>query len=158
MAAFIDGQRQNIGINRGVRHTATIASSGNTPLTSIRLPETFKSRINHGSIKLNYISCAVEHTKPVRFNFYANATLTGASFSAIDTDSCVQQDTSATAISGGVYLFSVLLGKSSNQIVSLVEDLNIGLFHDGDMLTVTAEYDSGTNAEVSISINFTERL
>lgn len=158
MACFVDGNRANLGINRGIEHDATISSSGVTPITSIRLPETFKSARNHASVKLNYVSCACEHTKPVKFNFYANAKLTGASFASIDSDSVVQQDTSATAITGGVYLFSILLGKSSNQIVNLLEDLNIGLFFEGDVLTVAAEYASGTNAEVAVSLNFTERL
>ncbi len=94
----------------------------------------------------------------MKFNFYANAKLTGASFSSIDSNSVVQQDTSATAVTGGVYLFGILLGKASNQIVNLLEDLNIGLFFEGDSLTIAAEYASGTNAEVACSVNFTERL
>lgn len=158
MGGFNDGNRANIGINRGVDHNATIANSGTTPLMSIRIPETFKSKRNRSSIKLNLISCSCEHTKPVKLKFYANPSLTGAIFSSIDSDSCVYKDTSATAISGGAYIFSIMLGKAGNQVVNLLDDLDIGIFNEGDVLTAAVEYASGTNAEVSLAMNFTERL
>lgn len=159
MAAFVDGKRVTHGINRGIRRAATISSSGDTPITSVRVNEVFASKQNRAEIKLNYISCAVEHSQPVAINFFTNPTLTGASFSAIDSStSTVYQDTSATAYSGGVFLFSIPLGKSSNQVIDLKDELDLGKFGPGDVLTLTAEYASGTNAAVRVAVNFTELM
>jgi hypothetical protein len=158
MAAFSDGNRVNVGINRGIEHNATISSSGNTPITSWRVAEIYQGKMNKSTVKINIVACSVEHTKPVHFNFYANSTLVGASFSAIDSNSSIQQDTSATSRTGGVFLFSILLGKAGNQVVSLLDDLWTGLFNVGDTITVTAEYSSGTNAEVAVSFNVTEKI
>lgn len=157
MAAFVDGARRSAGVNRGIKATAVIAASGETPITSIRIAEVFSSSENRTEVKLNYVSCAVEHTKPVAFNFYSNATLTDASFSAIDANnSVVYQDTSATALTGGTFLFSQPLGKTGNIIIDLKDLLDIAKFGPGDVLTIAAEFSSGTNAEVRTSLNFTE--
>jgi hypothetical protein len=37
-------------------------------------------------------------------------------------------------------------------------DKNLGVFNTGDTITVSAEYDSGTNAEVAVSFNVTEKI
>lgn len=157
VSGFIDGKRSISGVNRGVKRAATISASGDTPITSIRVSEVFQSKQNRTEIKLNYVSCAVDHSQPVAINFIANPTLTGASWSAIGAStSAVYQDTSATAYSGGVFLFSVPLGKSANQIVDLKDQLELGKLGPGDILTLSVEYSSGTNAAVRVAINFNE--
>lgn len=157
MAAFVEGIRKNLGVNRGIKRSATIGAAGDTPITSIRVSDVYQSKQNKSEIKLDYVSCAVEHSQPVQINFIANPTLTSASFTAIDTaTSAVYQDTSATAYSGGVFLFALPLGKSGNQIIDLKDLIDFGRFGPGDVLTLTAEYSSGVNAAVRVSLNFTE--
>lgn len=157
LGAFIDGEKVIKGVNRGVSHTATISSSGETPIFSWRTKEVFNSKQNRSTTKINLVSCAADHTKVVRIKFYANATLTNASFSDIDSGrSAIQKDTSATAISGGLFLFSVELGRQGSQIIDLKNDLDIGEFDAGNTITCTCEYSAGTNAEVSVSYNITE--
>lgn len=162
MAAFIDGARRNLGINRGIRHDKTISSSGEYPILSLRLKEVYSSSINRSKMKINLVGASCEHTKPVFITFYANAKLTGASFTDLDSNgySSVERDTSATAIdtTNAVFLFSIPLGKAGQTIVNLLQDLNIGEFGAGDVLTIAGKYNSGTNAEVSVSLNFTEKL
>lgn len=159
MAAFVQGVRKVSGINRGVKRRATIGSSGETPFTAIKLTEVFNSKINRSQAKLMYVSAACEHTKPVFVNFYANPVLVGASFSAIDSsNSTVLQDTSATSISGGLFLFAVPLGKSGQVVIDLKDDIDIGKFRPGDVLATSVEYATGTNADVFLSMNFTENI
>lgn len=160
MSAFLDGIRRNQGVNRGISADTTISTANETPVTTIRVADVFKSKLNRSKVKFNYVAASCEHTKPVFINFYANATLVGASFSNIDTngDSTVEQDTSATSASGGIFLFALPLGKTGQQLIDLKDDLDLGEFQAGDTLTMTAAPRSGTNAEVSVSINFTEDI
>lgn len=159
MAIFVDGSRRVVGVNRGVKQAATVAAAGNTPVLTIRVAETYASKLNRSQIKLQYVACSCEHTKPVRFNFYANATLTGASFSSIDSNtSAVQTDTTATAVSGGLFLFAIPLSKSGNATIDLKDDLDLARLNPGDSITVAAEYGSGTNADVVVAFNFTEMI
>lgn len=159
MGSFIDGKRRIFGVNRGVKRAATISASGETPLTTIRIAETYAGAVNRSQIKVNLIAGSVEHTKPVRFNIYTNATLTDASFSAIDSGkSAVFQDNAATALSGGTFLHSLPLGKAGQGGIDIKGELDLGRLGPGESLTIAAEYGSGTNAEVFASLNFTEML
>lgn len=159
MAAFVDGKRAVHGVNRGIKRAATIGSAGDTPITSIRIGEVFASKQNRAEVKLNYVSCAVEHSQPVQINFWANPKLTGASFSALDANtSTAYQDTSATALTGGVFLFGIPLGKASNQVIDLKDQIDLGKFGPGDVLTLSAEFVSGVNAAVRVALNFSELI
>jgi len=159
-AAFIDGINDNSGVKRGINATKTLSgTSAETPITSFRVKEVFQSKLNRTKIKINLIAAAVEHTKPCAINAYADATLTGASFSDLATaTSTVQQDTSATAFTGGTLLFSLYLGKNGNQLISFSDDLTAAEFGTGDMITVTLAPTSGNGAEGDVGINFTEKF
>lgn len=157
MAAFIDGKRTINGINRGSKHSATVSSSGDTPVMSIRVNEVFQSKQNKTELKINFITCAVEHSQPVSINVTLNPTLTGASWSSIDSStSTVQRDTSSTAYSGGTLLFSIPLAKAGAQTIDLKNEIDLARLVIGDVLTISAEYSSGTNANVRVALNFTE--
>lgn len=159
MAAFIDGQRAINGVNRAIKRSATVSSSGDTPVLSIRVNEVFQSKQNRSECKINYITCAVEHSQPVAINVILNPTLTGASWSSVDSNtSALQQDTSATAYSGGTLLLSVPLGKTGNQVVDMKDQIDIARLVIGDVLVISAEYASGTNAGVRVAVNLTEMI
>ena len=72
-----------------------------------------------------------------------NATLTGASFSAIDVDTSVaRKDTSATAVSGGTLFFAQSLAEGAAPILDF-SDRNI-LLEPGETVTVSLEASNGT--------------
>lgn len=157
---FIEGENTNTGVQRGFEATLALgATSAETPIATMRVKEVFQGKINRTKVKLNFVALAVEHTKPCAINAYRNSVLTGASFSDLDTaTSTVQLDTSATAFSGGVILFSVPLGRTGNQIVDISNNLIAGLFDPGETLTFTLAPTSGNAAEGVIGVNFTEKL
>ena len=157
MGIFVDGKRRDYGVNRGAENAANLSTANNTPVLSIRIAETYAGKLNRSQVKLNYASAAVDHTKPVVIKFYANPDLTGASFAAIDSNtSSVYKDTSATALTGGVFLFALPLGKTSNDVIDLKDNIDLGRFGPGDVLTISADPVSATGADVDVAVNFTE--
>lgn len=157
MANFIDGKRLSGGIIRGVEASRTNTTANEEPVLSIKLSEIYKSKQNRSKLKVNFFSGAVEHTKPVTIRFYLNATLTDAAFTDIDAaNSSVKKDTTASSAAGGLFLFALPLGKSSNELIDMKDKLDLALFDVGDVLTVTADAFSATNAEITIGVNFTE--
>jgi len=159
-AIFIEGRDDNRGLKRAAGGSLTLgATSAETPIFSIRLKEVFQGRINGGIIKGNYLMASVEHTKPCAINVYANATLTGASFSDLQAGaSSAEVDTAATAFTGGILIFQLFLGKTGNVVVDLKDDLSAGEFNPGTTITFTLAPTSGNAAEGNVSVNFTEKL
>lgn len=160
MAAFVDGIRLNTGIKRAINGALVLgATAAETPIVSWRLKEVFQSKENRSKAKVNLISASVDHVKPCAINFYANQTLTSASFSDISTaTSSIEKDTSATASTGGVLLFSVYLGQTGNAIIDLKDDLTAAEFGPGNTITATLAPTSGNAAEGDVSFNITEKL
>jgi len=59
-------------------------------------------------------------------------------------------------LTGGVFLFALPLGKTSNDLIDLKDDIDLGRFGPGDTLTIAADPVSATGADVDVSVNFTE--
>ena len=157
---FIDGAKKNIGPKIGVEGTKTLAGTATeTPIVSFRVKDVYQSKQNRSKVKINYVAASVEHTKPCFINLYGNATLTGASWADVSANtSALQKDTSATAISGGNFFFGIPLGKTGQVILDLKDDLNIGEFGPGTVITATLAPNSGNGAEGNVSFNLTEKL
>lgn len=156
-AAFIEGYAGSFGRNFGVKASATLSTANETPITSIRLKEVYQSALSRIQLKVNLVDVAVDHTKNVSINVYANPTLTGASFADVSAAaSSLQQDTSATAATGGTLLYSISLGQTGNQSINLLSDSRIGLFEAGDVLTFTAAPASLTGAVAAVGLNLIE--
>lgn len=159
MAAFIDGLRETLGVNKGVSATKTLAAATEEPVLTIRMRDVYQSEKCRSQFKLNLVNASVNHNKPCGFKFYLNATLTGASFTDLSTaNSAIEVDTSATAISGGQEVFNIPLGPTGNQSLNLLASKVVGEFSAGMTLTVTCDPLSGTGAEATASFNLTERL
>jgi hypothetical protein len=155
LAAFTEGAIDAIGVRRGADTTATISTANETPFLSLYVARVFQSLQNKTKVKLLQVALSVEHTKPLIFRFYKNATLTGASFSSISSSSPVKKSTSSTAITGGTFLFAVPLGKSGQTFLDFKGRLD-GLIQAGDVITITADAFSGTGAEVTASLYWVE--
>lgn len=154
---FVEGKQELIGVRHGHEAEITLgATAAETPITTIRGVEVFDSGYNRTKVKLLLIGASAEHTKPVAVKFYKDATLTDASFSALDSSSTIEADTSATAFSGGDFLFSIQLGKTGNQLVDVSNiDLGLWLMH-GESITATISPKSGNAAEATVSIYLVE--
>ena len=83
--------------------TGTLGVTTRVPIFSIQLKSTFNSITNRGTvIPLAYDILA--QTNSAYYEIVYNGTLTGASFSSVDSNSLCNEDTSATAISGGIVI------------------------------------------------------
>lgn len=153
---FVDGKVSLDGPRFGATGSRTLANTTETPIITLRNKLVFAGRTNHSQLKILRIACAVEHTKPVTIKFYANAKLTGAVFSNVAATSSVEQDTSASAFSGGIFLFALPLGKTGQEIVYLDKELFDAIAEPGDQFTATMAPSSGNGAEAIVSFNFVE--
>jgi len=156
MAGFVDGKDEYIGTRTGTKFTITGASGGE-PVLTLRNNEVFNSMHNHGVMKISLVSAAVDASgnNTVSVDFYANMVLTGASFSAVNPFSQAQVDTTATAASGGVFLFSIDLGQSGNGIIDLKDDKHAALLLPGNAFTAIIEPTGGT-AEATVTFNYVD--
>lgn len=132
--------------------TAVSVAATTLPIISIRPKLTFNSLTNRVPIVPAAVS-AVTNSQNVLVSLVLNATLTGASFSSADTNSAVEFDIAATAVSGGtiIHQFYVantgsLLGGSGSTGLSSILDIILGLNIAGgtaDILTMTAQSTAG---------------
>jgi hypothetical protein len=158
MAAFVEGRLDYIGIRHGAEASVTNAGATEVPITTLRSQVVHQGTLNRSKSKLLIISASVEHTKPVSIKLYKNVTLTEASFSAIDSESTLEQDTSATAFSGGNYLFTIQLGRTGNIVLDLESHIHDPILAPGESITFTTIPKSGNNSEASVSAYFVELI
>lgn len=158
MGSFVEGLSEQIGPRHGKDASITLgATTTETPMLTLRNRNMFHSKVNTVSSKILVISASADHSKPVEVVFYADATLTGASFAHLDTaTSAIETDVAATAFTGGVFLFSIPLGKTGNQVVDLSTDPFQGVLLPGHSITATIKPKSGNAAEATVSFNFVE--
>lgn len=159
MAGFVEGKQVLLGPRRGASGKEIALTTTPLPVLSIRNNRIYQSKLNRTKVKINFVSISVEHTKPVIVSFYENATLIGASWSDVDASTSVMQvDTTATAVTGGVFLFALDLGKTGSQIIDFRSSLEAVLVLPGNHLSAVAVASSGNNAEVDISFNWIEEF
>ena len=141
-----------------VSTTKTIAA-GEKNLIALYSPTTYKGLASQVQTLITKASVATEGTKNVTLSCYLNPTTLGANLST-DFDSWVYSDVNSATVyditsithTGGINLFSVVLGK--------VDSLSLELFKDditlevGDVLLFTVN--STATTDVSISINWLE--
>lgn len=141
--------------------TDVSVSSTLIPIMSLRL----RGDLNYSRITAKITTINVVNTGggTARYALILNPTLTGASFANFNTStSGVQIDTSATALSGGISLYSDYVStKSTTQIVFSPEDIisqlgvNTSITGTSDVMTLAAIALSGTQT-ISGSLNWVE--
>lgn len=108
-------------------------------------------------IKFQILTASIDASaanKPATLRVRLNATLTGASFSAVDAGtSVVRTDTSATAVTGGAVVFAQSISEGSAPVIDFSKLTN--KLNPGDTITVSLEASSGTVDSV-ISMNWLE--
>lgn len=116
----------------GPRHaTKRLAAAGNSgiehPMLTIRNKEVYKGTHNRTHVFLSFAGLTQDSTKPAIVQYTFNAVLTGASFSDVDSNSIVEVDTTATAMSGGSVAFADGVAKAGRSLFLLQgEDVIIG--------------------------------
>lgn len=158
MAAFAEGYYPEVGSRIGAYNTKTTVTTSLLPIISVRQGLVFNSIAVATFSRLLGAAMSVEHTKPITIVFLRNATITGASWSAIGSNFSIQVDTSATAVTNGTQILSVPLGKTGQQYISLVEDEFAGVLLPGETICIAAIANSGTGGEATVAIRMIERI
>lgn len=138
----------------------TANSTTPLPVLSIRPKATFNGITNRVPLLLNSFELfAVQDSVYVQVLY--NPTLTGASFTSVNTNSAAEYDTSATAVSGGSILFEGYVpggGKGADNFVNTLQEIVLGLDIAGsvqDIITVTAAKLNG-NSDVYAALTWEE--
>ncbi len=154
LAAFNEGMPTWNGPKFGIDNNKTLTLNTFVPVLSIRNRSTFNSKTNRISVYMRNLTVSTD-SRVVVANVYKNATLTGAVYTNVDTNnSVVEYDTSATARSGGVVMFTFCLGNSTgmNQMFSTYELP----MEPGDVYTIAARVPATGNTTCSCAFNWVE--
>ena len=142
--------------------TAKTVSTTRIPLMSIQVDSTFNSVPNLQLVIPKALS--VISSQDIRVDVIVGGTLTGAVFADVDTtNSCVELDTTATAISGGRTEYSMYLagGKGSDtaSAANLLGKSVLWARNDDTLngrLSICAVRTGGTNASVLAALDWEE--
>lgn len=152
------------GYNRAVDMGVTPKTVGNTliPVLSIRPTATFNSLTNRGV----YIPTGIqlETDQPILLRVYnGGTTLTGANWSSLESsDSGMEYDVAASAISGGTLIASMYLTAANNAKIysssNLLGKVVLAIGRDStvDTLSICAVRTGNSNASVKVSIDWKE--
>lgn len=154
LGGYIAGKEQELGLFKGTSVSTVAVAATEIPLLSIKNKFDYQGQRNRIVIKFSLLS-ASNDAKNVTIKAKLNPTLTGASFSDVNTDtSVVSVDSSATAVSGGSEVgITIALNKDESKDIDL-NALGIKL-NPGDVLTFTAtSVSAGTTT--SLAINWKE--
>lgn len=112
---------------------------------------------NKVDVKLNYLAASNKSATWTVFRLIKNATLSGTSYSNIDsTNSCIQYDTSGNYVSGGSEIFVLPLSQQSQELVFFApNDIEIFLY-PGETITVLS--DVSGNSIINVSLLWKELL
>jgi hypothetical protein len=139
-----DSTNRSQRIIEGAAGTQSVGGT-EVPIISISNPTTYEGIANRLTTRPVLVSIATAGTGNtlVRFFLRLNATLTGASFSPIDAASSpVEQDTAATALSGGTFVTATQIPIQDKLLYDL-KDFEIQIA-PGETLTVSAVSTGGT--------------
>lgn len=160
LVAGVQGKNLAIGNEFAADVQGTGFNTTESPLVSVLNQSVFASITNRTIQQYTAMSLGNVHNQNVIVRFYKNAVLTGPSFTEVSAGQSVMTiDESATAFSGGEFLFGVYVGVLDSKELGLDQlqghDRGIG-FNPGDMMTATVETVSGTGAAVEIAMRWVE--
>lgn len=157
MMGGVEGKVLDIGILNNITAETVGTGTNETPIFSIHNHTVYQGKINRVRIKFLILAASIDSVtanKPSTLRVRLNPVLTGASFSAIDANtSIVRTDTSATATSGGILVFSQIITEGASTIVDFSRLTN--KLPPGATLTVSLESSSG-NVDSVISLGWLE--
>lgn len=156
MGGFVEGRVKDLGLPNGKSNSITNLTTTELPILSIKDKLVYQSTINRVRVTPLFLSLATESSKPVIFRVRLNPTLTGTpAFTDIDAaNSVVSFDIASSGITGGSEIFTMVLGKADSKVIDISKIRK--MLNPGEILTITAEAVSGTNQEVTVSLNWDE--
>ncbi len=154
MGGFVEGR----DVLRGLPHSLTVEKTGvtttETPIMTIHSHDIYQSTINRVRGRFTLGSVSIDGNKPGIVRLRLNATLTGGSFSPLNSNtSTMHTDVSATVVSGGTLVFAEGIPKAGSTNIDL-EKLGIDLVAP-DFLTLSIEA-TGTNIDTVSTLNWQE--
>lgn len=155
-AAFIQGRVEATENPRGTSATNTSVGTSQVNVLTIRNRAEFANTVNLRELKPKLASVAASGGKPVTVNFYLNAdSSTTRNWSYVNqSESIVEQDTSAGAPSNGTLLFSQQVAGGSTSTLNL-SDLGLVITRT-ESLMITAAVASGSATDVAVSVTWEE--
>ena len=153
---FVEGLNDVPGIPHSI--SKALASIGTTekPIFTIHSHDIYQGGLNRVAIENILFTAAIDGNKPATVRVRKNAILTGASFSALNSNtSTIQVDTSATAVSGGEEVYARGLAKDGDIDIDL-EERGVRMVAP-DFLTLTIQA-SATTTDAVGSVNFQEKF
>ena len=144
LAVMSEGGFNPLGIPGSVQNTALRnVTTGNDPLPIISMrPRTIFNSITNRDLVIPKSFGIVSEDATVRYEIILNGSLTGASFTHVDTtNSVVEFDVAATAITGGLVIASGFLtgGKDRNESGNVNEELMSKLLLSNDRAGTTTD-------------------
>lgn len=131
-----------------------IVSTTETPVITLRNNTTFQSKNNQVKIELMVVNFTTDGAKAVVFTGRKGATLTGATFNAVDVNnSTMSFDVAATSFTGGTEGAATVLGKVDR---ARTDVRGTGLvIYPGETFLITGKA-AGTTSDVSVSVRWVE--
>jgi len=156
--AGLDGDPTNDAI--GLTLATDVADAGitggtETAILSLRNPATWLTKNNRMFVEALRLSLAAEGNKPVVVRIYANATITGGTYSDLVANvSPIQVNTTMTGFTGGVQIGTFSLAKDGNISIDFTGSKFKG--YPGEEITITAL--SANASEITAGVAFRQYL
>jgi len=153
-AGFVEGERASFRNPTAHSNSKSNVGTTLTNIISIRCSKQFRGFVNLSEVLPQFISVAVDGTKPAQVQVHLNATIAGEpNWTSHTDDSFVEYDTAGTTISSETELAAFSLSKTGDKILDLKQ---YEVFLDrGDVLTVAVKATSGTT-DVDAAIGWLE--
>ena len=132
-----------------------LATGSEIPLLSVRNGPILDGALNQFTVEPRSFSVFNGSAKDAIVRLRLNATLTGAQYVSLDTNSCANASTVATAVSGGTSIGTYTLAADTSIEIPL-SDLEIVLDRD-ERITVSIEVSTGGAYSASATLLWRER-
>lgn len=128
-----------------------VTSGTGIPVLTIRNPTTWLGQTNYLPIQAMRFSFAAEANKPVRFQLFANATVSGGTYSDIASGVApVQVNKTFTSATGGLQIGSLPIGKTGQGVIDLSNRKSLGF--PGQELTILANSSGSGDIDAGVSM------
>ena len=150
-----EGMIVDLGVPKSTSVNSITVGTTEIPLFTIHSHDIYQGLTNRVEVMLRSISAStVGGTKAAIFRIVRGATVTGAAFSSIDSNtSTVHLDTTATVMTGGKEIFAFDLPKDGSDFIKL-KGLNLDMVAP-EFLTMSGQTLTA-NTTVSTTLNWTE--
>lgn len=149
------------GYSFGISNRTTAITVANTliPVLSIRMASTFNSLTNRGLALVRGMDIAIDN--PINLRVFYRPTLTNASWVSVDSNSFMEYDVSATAITGGTLIDDIPISTSRNVPASKENQLgrtilSLGRTGTSDILTIACVRTTSTSAATYAAFHWEE--